>query len=132
MKKIVIYCLVAIFMFSGIAIAGQKHHKGHDRYTYEQEERAVREWKKNHPEFKHDRKHPSRYHKWKGYKDRYRGHRKHHPEHYRGHWESWNEWEHYYKQHRNEFRWHRYYREDGSLYFRFNTDNGTFVFSIGR
>ena len=128
MKKLIIYCVIAIFTFGGLAIAGQKHHRRHDQYTYEQEERAVRQWKKNHPEYRH----PSRYHKWKGYKDRYRGHRRYHPEHYRGHWESWNNWEDYYRQHRHKYRNHRYFRNDGSLYFQFQTDEGTFVFSIGR
>jgi hypothetical protein len=126
MKKLIVYLIAAIVGFSGgYVIAGQSAH--------EQEQEAVRQWKEENPQYKTwVGVHPDDYNKWKGYQPKYNGIRTHHPENYSGHWQSWDEWEKYYKENRSKFNGHKYYRNDGSLYVRYQTEDGTYVFSIGR
>ena len=82
---------------------------------------------------KHYQKDDRPRHYGQGYRHKYHGKRHHRPRgHYRGHWRSWREWEDYRRHHRREYKRHRYYREGGSLYFEFETEDGRFVFSIGR
>jgi len=130
MKKIVIYIVSVIFMFSGLAIAGQKQKGNHDnnRRGYEQEQRDVHQYRKKQGYKKNRGNHYGH-----GYRDRYYGHRPQPPKHYHGHWRSWDDWDRYYRSHRHEYRNQRYYRDSrGSLYFEFETDEGRFAFSIGR
>ena len=67
-----------------------------------------------------------------GYRHKYHGHRHYHPRHYHGHWRSWRSWEDYHHHHRHDIKRKRYYRKDNSLYVEIETDEGRFVFSIGR
>lgn len=116
MKKVIVYLIVLVFMLTGTSIAGQGNR---DRGN------------KHHQRYEHKRTPPRHY--GEGYRYQYRGHRKHHPPHYRGHWRSWRAWEDYYHHHRHTYKRHRYYRDNsGSLYFEFETEEGRFAFSIGR
>ena len=126
MKKLLVYFMIFLFTItSGVAIAGQGNRGKYDRGTqFERDQRDAREYRKQHPRKDH--------HQWRGYRDRYHGHRQYHPKHYRGHWQSWHDWERYYHKHRHEYKHHRYYRQGGSLYFEFETEEGRFAFSIGR
>ena len=67
-----------------------------------------------------------------GYRYRHHGHRRYHPNHYRGHWRSWNQWDRHRRHNHQNYRHGRYYRKNNNLYFEFETDEGRFVFSIGR
>lgn len=60
--------------------------------------------------------------------------RRGHDYEYRGHWRSWNDWDHYRRSSPHRFRYGRYYWEGEHLMFRFcDPDNGNcFFFSIGR
>jgi hypothetical protein len=92
--------------------------------------RHDRDYEHRHPERRPPgyRRHP---------RDRYHGHPhvfSHREYHYEGHWRSWDDWEKYRGRYRHRFDHGRYYREDGSLFFRFcDPDSGScFFFSIGR
>ena len=120
MKKIIIYFIIAVFMFSGISFAGQKGKRDQGR-------------KQQNQHYKQKNKHRQPRHYGEGYRYQYHGKRKHHPRHYRGHWRSWRAWEDYHRHNRHRYKSHRYYRDKGgSLYFEFETEEGRFAFSIGR
>lgn len=128
MKKVLIYCITLVFLLTGLGFAGQKGNQGNQKQKYdnryENDQRDVHRYKQKYS--KKDN------HKYKGYRDRYYDHRKYHPNHYKGHWRSWNDWERYHKEHRRSYKQQRYYRNNDQLYFEFETDEGRFVFSIGR
>ena len=140
MKKIAIYIIAIIFMFSGITIAGQRGNRDNNQrgwnkkkqrttQQYKRPQRSTRQYKKPQT-YKYKR---NRSHYGHGYRDRHYGHRSYTPRNYRGHWRSWDNWYLYYLLHQHEWRSHRYYRDsNGSLYFEFQDDTGTFAFSIGR
>jgi hypothetical protein len=138
MKKIAIYIIAIIFMFSGITIADQRGNRDNNQrgwnkkkqrttQHYKRSQRSTRQYKRSHT-YKRNRSHYGH-----GYRDRHYGHRSYIPRHYRGHWRSWDTWYLYYLLNQHEWRSHRYYRDsNGSLYFEFQDNTGTFAFSIGR
>ena len=118
MKKIIIYTIISIFMFTGLAFSGQR---GDRHQNNKQQYRQKRDYKNHY-------KRPNNH----GYRYKYHGQRQYHPKHYRGHWRSWKSWNDHYRYNRKIYRHGRYYRNHGSLYFEFETDEGMFAFSIGR
>jgi len=158
MKKIIVYIIAIVFMFSAITIAGQRGNRDNDKRGWnKKKQRTTQQYKKrqrNTRRYKKPQRNTRRYkkpqntrtyrkkqtykrgrsHYGNGYRDRYRGHnRSHTPRNYQGHWSSWSNWYIYYLLHHNEYRSHRYYRDsNGSLYFEFQDNTGTFAFSIGR
>jgi len=74
---------------------------------------------------------PPKYH-GQGYRYNHHGRRHYHPKNYRGHWRSWREWNDHRRHNRRPYKEGRYYRQNGSLYFEFENEDGRFVFSIGQ
>ncbi len=126
MKKVVIYLVALMFLFTGMSFAGQNDRRKNDQKGYYQEQQDVQRYHKKHKKHRKDR------HEYRGYRDKYYGQRHHPPKRYRGHWRSWDQFDRYRRDHRSEYRHGRYYQNNGHLYFRFQTDEGTFSFSIGR
>lgn len=103
-----------IFSSSAIADHGKRDKR------YKRGHKIERKYEKHPPGHAH------------GYRHKYYGHRHYHPRHYHGHWRSWRAWEDYHHHHRREIKRKRYYKQDNSLYVEIETDEGRFVFSIGR
>jgi len=116
MKKLIICFIVLIFAFiSTPSFArsghGKGNHRGYHRYYYND---------------------TPRYYNYRGYHDRYYGpHKRYYPKNYRGHWQTREDWEYYYRNHYRYYPHGRYYREHGHLFFGFQTPDGFFSFSIG-
>ena len=113
-------------MFTGISFAGQR-----DKNKRRHNDGYALKYKGDNHRGNYRRNNGDRHYK-NGYRYKYRGHRKYQPKHYRGHWNSWKSWDDHYRYNRNLYRHGRYYRNNGSLYFGFETDEGFFGFSIGR
>ena len=127
-KKIIISIVVVLFMLTGVSFADQ--HINRDRNQY----MGHKEWKAQQKQKRRDYRNKERGldHYGQGYRYQHRGHRQHRPNHYRGHWRSWREWDSHRRHNRHMYNRGHYYRHGGSLYFQFNTPDGTFAFSIGR
>jgi len=125
MKKYLIWLLVLLvsISFSTVSFAGKRGGgpKKNDEY-----------YRKDGNLYKKNRTQKSPQYYGHGYRHRYYGKRHYHPRHYRGHWRSWRAWEDYRRHHHREYRRGHYYRKNNQLYFEFETDEGRFVFSIGR
>ena len=121
MKKWFIGFLILIFTlsFSMVASAGQR-----DKGRKKQPQKRERQYKDDH-------RHQPRYY-GQGYRYNHHGRRHYKPKQYRGHWRSWREWNDHRRHNNRPYREGRYYRQNGSLYFEFETEDGRFVFSIGR
>jgi hypothetical protein len=129
MKKLIVALVALIFLMFSFGGAMAKNNKSRSdnqgqRYRQEQQRdnRGVKSKQRHQRNYRDD-----------GYRYRYKGHRRHNPRHsYRGHWRSWRQWDNHRHYNHNSYEKGRYYREGGSLYFEFETDEGRFVFSIGR
>jgi len=146
MKKLLVYLVALIFVFSsGILYAGENDHRKGNNYKKNEVSQKY-DHRNNYSQHRTDTRNDShryrgedynnrKYHpqNYRGYRSQYSGNRNHHPQNYRGHWNSWNEWDTYYRNNRNQYRNGRYYKDSqGSLYFAFDTGEGSFAFSIGR
>jgi len=122
MKKYLVWLLVLIFTFSfsGIASAGKKDKGRKQGKNYERQYKNERR----------DKRAPKYY--GQGYRYNHHGRRHYRPNHYRGHWRSWRQFDDHRRHNHRDYRKGRYYRQNGSLYFEFENEDGRFVFSIGR
>ena len=117
MRKIIglILALFLTLSFSMPLNAGQqnKRNKPQQREKYQQNQR------------------PPKYY-GQGYRYNHYDQRHYRPNHYRGHWRSWREWDDHRRHNSHSYKNGRYYRENNNLYFEFETEDGRFVFSIGK
>lgn len=122
MKKLLIGFLVLIFTlsFTMVTSAGQR-----DKDRKQQPQQRERQYKND------DRRQHPRYY-GQGYRYHHHDRRNYRPNHYRGHWRSWREWNDHRRHNHNWYRNGKYYRENNKLYFEFENEDGRFVFSIGR
>jgi len=122
MKKYFVWIFILFFSFAFNIIpadAGQRDKRQKKQgQKYEQRDK------------RRDQKHPRYY--GQGYRYNHHGRRHYRPKHYRGHWRSWRSWDDHRRHNHRDYRDGRYYRQDGSLYFEFENEDGRFVFSIGR
>ena len=82
------------------------------------------------------------YHGYRGYRERPYDKNRHYVHHdykghrytYQGHWRSWDQWDRYARQHPDNYKHGKYYRESGHLMFRFCEPGAgaCIFFSIGK